>query len=314
MCGGSFAQSTGATFGTIISLGGTPSDIILDESRARLYLVSKSKNDVEVVDCQNNQVIRSIPVGNTPLAAAMSVDNLHLYVTNNADSSLSVINLNSLSVEQTLSLSAAPEGVAVGADGRVLISTEGSGTSDSINSLLLYDSSLASGQQVTAISFPPPATTPTGLSVSTTTSATTFTGKLIRTPDGAFIIGMSNVNSNAFTVLFVYETASATVLRSRKVTGQSTVLSIAPDGSHFMAGYTLYDTATLAALAQQNVSNIPFPLSSTGTATFNTRQNVGGSVFSPDGETLFSAFNVAPFSTPATRVQATALRRPRGGV
>src|SRR5262249_26344598 len=142
----------------------------------------------------------------------MSMDASHLYVTNNADSTLSVVNLETLGTEQTVSLSAAPEGVEVGADGRVLISTEGSGTSDSVNSLLLYDPAVTGSSQVMAITFPPPATTPAGLSVSTTTSTTTFTGKLIRTSDGNYIIGMSNVNSNAFTVVFVYETSSATVL------------------------------------------------------------------------------------------------------
>jgi len=303
----SWPQSTGATFGSVVNLGGTPSDIVLDESRSLLYLVSKSKNRVDIYSYDGNS-IASIPVGNTPLAAAMAMDGSRLYVTNNADSTLSVINLNTRSVESTVALSAAPEGVETGPDGRVLISTEGSGSSDSVNSLLLYDPTLV-GQQVTTIAFPTPATTPTGLSVSTTTSATTFTGKLIRTPDGQYIIGLSNINSNTASILFVYETASASILRARRVNGQSSVLSIAPDGSRFMAGYTLYDTATLAVIGQQNVANVPFPLSSSTTTTvsFSTRQNVGGSVFSPDGETLYGAFNVAPYSSPATRPQAATL-------
>src|SRR5262249_415956 len=132
-------------------------------------------------------------------------------------------------------------------------------------------------------------------------------GKLIRSPDGQFIIGMSVINNNAQTVLFVYQTASVAILRSRTVTGQSTVLSISPDGSRFMAGFTLYDTATLGVIAQQSVHNLPFPLTSTANAAFNTIQNVGGSAFAPDGKTLYSAFNSAPASTPATRAQASTL-------
>ena len=129
---------------------------------------------------------------------------------------------------------------------------------------------------------------------------------VVRTPDGAFIVGLSTINNNASTVLFVYETASASILRSRTVTGQSAILSMAPDGSRFMAGFTLYDTSTLGVIAQQSANNLPFPLSSTG-ASFNTVQNVGGSVFAPDGTTLYSAFNSAPASTPATRAQASTL-------
>jgi DNA-binding beta-propeller fold protein YncE len=194
----------------------------------------------------------------------------------------------------------------VGNDGRVLITTEGTSTTDTVESLLLYDR--RAGQQVSTISFAPPPTTPSPLPPTTIgRPVTSFRGKLIRTPDGNYIIGMSTINNNAQTVLFVYETSSGSILRSRTVTGQSTVLSISPDGARFMAGYSLYNTADLNVVAQQNASNVPFPLSSTGTAAFTTLANVGGSTFSPDGVTLYSAFNVAPYSTPAPRPQASTL-------
>ena len=302
------AQSTGATFGSIVRLGGTPSDIVLDESRSRLYLVNQNASRVDIYSYAESSLVGSIAVGSGPVAAAMSMDNSWLYVTNNSSSTLSVIDLAHGSVSQTVALPAKPEGVEVGQDGRVLISTEGTSTTDSVNSLVLFDRAQSSGQQVTSISFAPPPATPSPLPATTLTRpVTTFRGKLIRTPDGAFIIGMSTVNSNASTVLFVYETASASILRSRTVTGQSTVLSVAPDGSRFMAGSTLYDTATLSAVAQQSAANVPFPLSSTGTASFNLLQNLGGSAFTPDGETLYSAFNVAPYSQPAARPQASTL-------
>jgi DNA-binding beta-propeller fold protein YncE len=301
------AQSTGATFGKVIGLGGTPSDIVLDETRGRLYLVNQSSNRVDIYDYVGDHLAGSIPVGNSPLAAAMSMDSQYLYVSNNGSSTLTSINLNNSSVDQTVSLTAKPEGVEVGSDGRVLITTNGTSTTDTVNSLLIFDRSLQSGQQVQSVSFAPPPSTPTTLPrVTAARGTTTFRGKLVRTPDGNYIIGMSTVNNNASTILFVYETASGTILRSRTVSGQSTVLSIAPDGSRFMAGFTLYDTATLGVIAQQNTANIPFPLSSTN-AAFSTLANVGGSAFALDGETLYSAFNVAPNTTPAPRPQASTL-------
>ena len=231
------AQSTGATFGEVVRLGGTPSDIVLDESRSRLYLVNQSANRVDIYSYADNRVVGSIPTGATPLAAAMSMDNAFLYVTNNQSSSLSVVDLASGVVSQTVTLPAKPEGVEVGADGRVLISTEGASSTDTVNSLVLFDRYQQQGSQVTSISFAPPPATPSPLPANPLTRPlTTFRGKLIRTPDGSFIIGLSTVNNNASTVMFVYETASASVLRSRTVTGQSTILSIAPDGSRFMAG------------------------------------------------------------------------------
>src|SRR5437763_1241763 len=86
-------QTTGATFGDVIKLGGTPSDIVLDESRSRLYLVNSNTGNVDIYDYANKVLATSIRVGSTPVAAATSMDGSKLYVSNNASSSLSVIDL-----------------------------------------------------------------------------------------------------------------------------------------------------------------------------------------------------------------------------
>jgi DNA-binding beta-propeller fold protein YncE len=301
---GLLAQTTtsSATFGDVISLGETPSDIVLDESRGYLYLVNTSANTVDIYDYVNQVVAGSIPVGSRPVSAAMSMDNQYLYVTNNSSSTLSVIQLSNKGLLQTVSLPANPDGVEVGADGRALIATEGSGTSNLNNTLLIFDRTQPAQFQITPVQFPPPPTTPTGLPSVTAKPTTTFKGKLQRTPNGNFIVGVSVVNSSTQTVAYVYEVDSGTLLASRYVTGQSTTLSMAPDGSRFMAGYTLYDTSTLAVLAQETASNAPFPL-----AAINTTTNVGGSFFSPDGTAIYGAFNVAPVVTPAASPQASTL-------
>ena len=284
--------TTAATFGTVIPLsGGTPSDMVMDTLRQKLYLVNASGNRVDIFDMASQQIVGSIGVGKAPLAAAMSMDGSYLYVTNSGSSSVSVINLGSVGgpqVTATVSMPAVPEGVEVGVDGRALIGTQGT------NSLIILDQTQALGQQLTVVSTPPPPSTPAPLPLQTQTRPqTTFNSKLIRTPDGNFIVGLTNPGNNgANTYLFVYEVASGTVLRSRSVAGQSTVLSIAPDGSRFMAGYTMYDTSTLNVIAQENNANAPFSFA----AAFSTQQNVGGSVFSPDGNTIYAAFNIAAFT------------------
>src|SRR6266436_10319421 len=93
-------QAPSATFGTIIGLGGTPSDIVLDELRGRLYLVNNSANRVDIWGINENTLIGSISVGLTPLAGAISMDGAFLYVTNQASSSLSVIDLSTRTVVQ----------------------------------------------------------------------------------------------------------------------------------------------------------------------------------------------------------------------
>ena len=279
--------TTAADFGTVIPLGVTPSDMVLDLFRQQLYLVNSSTNRVDVFSTATNHLMGSIAVGRAPLAAAISMDASALYVTNSTDKTLSVIDLGMQKVTQTISMPATPEGVEVGYDGRVLIST----LSASGQTLLIFDPAQMAGQQLTTVITPPPPSTPTPLPPQTTTvPQTKFNGKLIRTPDGQFIVGLTNPGTQTY--LFVYECASGTILRSRTVAGQSTVLSMAPDGSRFMAGYTLYETTTLSVMAQQNNGNAPFPFN----APFSTQQNRGGSVFSVDGNTLYSAFDIQPFT------------------
>ena len=90
------------------------------------------------------------------------------------------------------------------------------------------------------------------------------------------------------------------ILKSRNVTGQSTVLAVSPDGAGFMAGFTKYNTSTLAVQGQYSTVNAPFPFPS-GFSGANSLQNLGGSVFSPDGSTIYRAFNQAPFTQPPSR-------------
>jgi YVTN family beta-propeller protein len=286
------AQNSAATFGRVITLGGTPSDMVLDESRRLIYLVNTAANRVDLFSTTTNAVIGNIAVGTGPLAAAISPDNSLLYVTNGGGLTVSVIDLATRFVTQIITVPAAPQGVEVGADGTALIST--AGTAGGANTLLAYDSSQPLVSQLTAVVTPPPPSTPAPATTQTLTRPdTTFFSKLIRTPNGQYIVGLT-VPTATQTYLFVYEVASHTILRSRTVTGQSTVLSISPDGSRFMAGFTLYDVATLNILGQMNNANAPFPFNS----AFSTRQNVGGSVFSADGKTIYGAFNIATFTNP----------------
>jgi DNA-binding beta-propeller fold protein YncE len=286
-----------ATFGDVVRLGTTPSDIVLDESRSRLYLVNSSANSVQVWDYVQQTLLGSITVGARPLAAAMSMDNSTLYVTNHDSSTLSVISLAPSglgAVINTVALPAEPEGVAVGLDGRAVICTDGSGTTSTLNTLLIFDGTQAISQQVLAVQFPPAAVTPPSLTAPAFPKPTTqFNGKLQTTPDGKYIIGVSSITTNTATVVYQYEVDSGTILQSRTVTGQSSIMAMAPDGASFMAGFTLYGTANLNVIAQQNIANAPFPM----TGAFSTVTNLGGSVFTSDGQTLYSAFNNSTTTT-----------------
>ena len=303
--------ATAATFGDVIPLtGGTPSDVVLDQQRHLLYLVNNKTNQIQILDytvtTPGQQIVGQIPVGKTPLAAAMSMDGNWLYVTNSGSSTLSVIDLTQNAVVQTVVLPSQPQGVEVGNDGRVLIAMLGTGVTNGVaqGTLSVFDRTLAAGQQVQPVTVPALTTTPTGIPASggSTRPLTTFTNKLLRTPDGQFIVGVVTP-TNSTTYVFVYEVASGIVLRNRTMAGQSSVLSMAPDGSRFMAGASLIDVATLAVIAQENNANAPFSF----TNAINTTATIGGSVFSPDGTALYAAFNTAATTVPAPPAQASTL-------
>lgn len=299
-------QPIGATFGDVIQLpGGTPSDIVLDEPRQRLYLINNSTSQVTILDYTTSTVVGSVAVGKSPVAGAISMDGAFLYVTSGAtplqtasgSPLLNVIDLDRNHLIQSVILPSIPQGVEVGNDGRVLVSMLGTGVVSGVpqGTLAVFDRTLSAGQQLLPVSVPALPTTPAPLPPTTLTRPTKiFTGSLLRTPDGQFIVGVITPTA-ASTYIFVYEVASGIVLRNRTVSGASTVLAMAPDGSRFMAGMTMFDTATLGIMAQENNANAPF----TFTGAFNTLQNIGGSVFTPDGSTLYAAFNIAANTTPA---------------
>jgi uncharacterized protein (TIGR03437 family) len=275
-----------ATFGTRVPVAGGPLDLVLDERRNQLYLVDFNNNQVQVYSIPGRRFLPPVKTGSQPVGGALSADGKFLYVTNFGGSSLSVIDLDQNAVVRTINVPAPPEGIAVGGDGRVVFTTLSPAAS-----LVVFDPAASTpADQLAAVVLPPAPPTPPQLpAVVPGRNYLSFRGRLQATPDGRLIIGM-NTPTNATTVVFVYEVASGQVLRARTVPNASSVLSVSPDGSRFMAGLYLFDTATLNVLAQQNANNAPFVLA----GNFNLIQNVGGSVFSPDGSTLYSAFNIAP--------------------
>jgi len=296
-----------ATFGTVVAPAGgaSYSDIVLDEARGRLYLVNTTLSRIDVYNYRTRAFLAAMPTDAQPVSAALSRDGRSLYVTAYQPPILDIVDLTLGQVPGNgrIPLPANPEGVAVGADGRVLITAVPS--AGTTNSLLIYDPSPTAANVISNVPVVPSAATPPVLPTPAGRIYTSYRSRLLATPDGKWIVGVNGPTA-ATKVVFVYEAASGTVLRSRSVTNLSTSLSVASDGSKFMAGATLFDARTLQVIAQENTANAPFTFAgATGTAVFNLQQNQGGSVFSPDGSTLYAAFNTAPLL--ATRANVTEL-------
>ncbi len=297
---------TAATFGTVTAPtgGASYSDIVLDEPRSLVYLVNSGLARIEVFNIKTRAFATPIATDAQPVSAAISKDRSSLYVTSYSTSTLDIIDLTRNQLLNRIGLPTSPEGVAVGADGKVLI-TAVSATGGTANTLLIYDPAKSAAlAPIQAVSVVPPAATPPILPPPSNRAYNSFRSRLAVSADGKFIIGVNGPNANT-RVVFVYETASGTVLRSRTVANLSTVIAISPDASKFMAGPVLFDLLTLQVLAQENTANAPFVFPNGNASNFNLQANQGGSVFSPDGSVLYAAFNIAPVGS--TRANTTEL-------
>ncbi|MGP8245991.1 MAG: hypothetical protein ACLQVN_15900 [Bryobacteraceae bacterium] len=292
-----------ATFGTVTPHTAPLGDIVLDETRSRLYVLNTTASPplVEIYTTTTNPASPAlgaprIAVDSEPLAMAMSPDAKYLYVACYGASAVDVIDLTKMTNSGTISLSSNPEAVAVGYDGKVLISTIG-GTGKAV--LAIYNPNAAStANPLTAVAVAPTAPTTPTFPAPSNMEPLAGAARLVATPDGRTIVGVHKSSTTVRTV-FVYDVASATVLRSRTLTttSASNVLAVSADGSKLLSGAVLFDTGTLAVLAQQSTINSPFTFVST--ANFITQTNEGGAVFSPDGTKLYTAYNILPNLSPA---------------
>src|SRR5450759_487250 len=285
-----------ATFGTVVPHAQPLADLVIDEARRRLYVVNTYSSTVEVY-ATNVSPPRLIPanssikVGRTPLSVAMSRSGRYLYVACYDDSTLDIIDLNSASLSSvSKGLDAKPQGVAVGFNEKVLISTIGTGTGAEL--LITYDPVTGKTQP---LSVAPPAPVAPALPPPNGIMYLAGKSRLQASQDGKLIIG---VNLQAATrTVFVFDVASSIVLASGVVPVISPTLAVSPDGSRFLSGPMLFDTQTLAVMAQQNTTNSPYVFP--GTANFNVQTSQGGAVFTPDGTALLAAYNIVPTSVPA---------------
>ena len=292
-----------ATFGTVTPHTAPLGDIVLDETRSRLYVLNTTASPplVEIYTTTTNPASPAlgaprIAVDSEPLAMAMSPDAKYLYVACYGASAVDVIDLTKMANIKAISLTSNPEAVAVGYDNKVLISTIG-GTGKAV--LAIYDPNAASTvNPLTAVEVAPTAPTTPTFPAPSNMEPLAGAARLVATPDGRTIVGVHKSSTTVRTV-FVYDVASATVLRARTLTttSASNVLAVAADGSKLLSGAVLFDAGTLAVLGQQNTANSPFTFVST--ANFVTQTNQGGAVFSPDGTKLYTAYNILPNLSPA---------------
>jgi DNA-binding beta-propeller fold protein YncE len=71
-------RSVAATFGTVVPIGGTPSDIALDEPRKVLYIADFGCSCIDVMSLADNTIHSSINVAAFPVGIALSPSGQYL--------------------------------------------------------------------------------------------------------------------------------------------------------------------------------------------------------------------------------------------
>ncbi len=228
-------SATAGTFGKVVAIGGSASDLALDEPRGVLYIANYTANRVEVMSLANLTVQTSINVASQPSGLALSPDGRYLVVTHygnfvapaSPNNGLTVIDLTT-NGKQTFVLGNPPLGVAFGLDNKALVVTS--------QEFILFDPITGTTQVldtvagVTAKTLPqPPATFPlTILGASMSTSQ-----------DGLVIYGLTD------TLRFRYYVNTKT-LQSVGYTASPPlgprVVTVSADGSSWAGGWALFSS------------------------------------------------------------------------
>jgi uncharacterized protein (TIGR03437 family) len=292
--------SLGATFGTVVAHAQPLADLALDEARKRLYVVNTASNQVEVYITNTNppKLFSTIKTDSTPLAIAISPSGKSLYVACYGASALDIIDLTSATFSaRSVTLGASPQGVAVGFNEKVLISTIGTAAGQDV--LITYDPTADAAHALQAIVIAPAAPSAPSLPPPGGVMALASHARLQASQDGRTIVGVHE--AAATRTAFVFDVNSSTVLSSRTVPAISPVLAVSPDGSRFLTGPILFETASMLVLAQQSTANSPFVFPAG--ATFNTQTVQGGAVYAQTatGQALVTSYNIVPVASPAAR-------------
>lgn len=124
------ATALGATFGTVVPIGGQAADIALDETRGVLYIANFTANTIDVMTLANNTIQTSINVNPNPSSISLSPDDHWLLVAHygnntsgSATNALTLIDLTANNSKQVIALGNPPLGAAFGMDDNALVVT-----------------------------------------------------------------------------------------------------------------------------------------------------------------------------------------------
>ncbi|MGA2723511.1 MAG: hypothetical protein ABSG79_14005 [Bryobacteraceae bacterium] len=280
--------SRAATFGTVVPITGSASDIALDQSRGLLYVANFTANRIDVMSTADYSIHSSMNVAPQPVALALSFDSQFLLIAHygnftapeTGQNLVTLINLNT-NTQQTFATGDPPLGVAFTSDGQAFIVTTTSFVAfDPISGAMIVLATFADVAQ----SLPAPlATFP-----SQVTSA-----ELAISADGSTVYGIA---SNSTGQAFYRYTANGQILYAIGIVASPIPLprvSVAADGSYCMIGQYRLDPSAI------DLAQFPNSVTSTkigGVAIDSKNGIIYAQILTASSQTSSSAI---PTTTPA---------------
>jgi uncharacterized protein (TIGR03437 family) len=238
---------SGATFGTVVAVGGQAADAALDESRGLLYIANFTANRIDVMSIADNSIHTSINVAPQPGSLALSRDAQYLLVAHYANTTPAAPSGNLLTLihladnaQQTFVTADPPLGVAFFATvpntGAANFSGPGKALVVTTTSFFVLDPVTGVMQVVSTL---------TNLANSMPATLPTFPGQLIQTAlstsgDGTIVWGVGGAGTGS-QVIYQYFSKTNNLTAFVDVSSPPLLprVSVAYDGSYAMIGWTL---------------------------------------------------------------------------
>ena len=281
------AVSATTGFGTVVPIGGTASDIVLDSGRGVLYIANFGGNTIQVMSTASNSIQTSYNVAPNPISMSESPDGQWLLIAHYGNWTASDPNKNLITLihladssQVTYNTFDPPLGVAFVNNGQALIVTT--------TSFLLFNP--ASGQMAVVATL-------ANLATALPVNQATFPGQISETAltpsaDGSTVWGIGGAGTGT-QVIYQYNARSNTVSAETDVSSPPLLprVSVASDGSSAMIGWALFSNQGYIAARYPNVITSP---------------NITGSVIDSKNGIIYGQFPDAsqPIGPPYTSTPA----------
>jgi len=251
----------GATFGTVVAVGGQAADAALDETRGLLYIANFTANRIDVMSIADNTIHTSINVAPQPGSLALSRDAQYLLVAHFGNTNPPVPSQNLLTLihlpdnsQQQFITSDPPLGVAffatVSAAGPANFTGPGKALVVTTTSFFVLDPATGVMQVLNTLA---------NLAGTLPVSVPTFPGQILETAlttsgDGTVIWGIGGATTGA-QIIYQYHSQynSLTAFGYSSAPPLLPRVSVAYDGSYAMVGWILMNAAGVTQSKYPNV-------------------------------------------------------------